>query len=351
MKIELMAENIFQWIIIKLGIIPNRTFEISASILHARTIITATKIGVFESLESAALPAKEIAEICCADNNGMVKLLNSLVGSDCLAYRKGRYNLTAASRKWLLKKSPTSLYYYVLFQEIEMRWVNHMETYIKTGQHLDIHKDKEILSKEEWEIYQKAMRAMATLFAPIVAKNIPVRKGATDMLDIGGSHGYYSVEICRRHPYLKSIIMDLPEAVEYAAPILAEEKMGDQITFRIGDALTDDLGTNAFDVVFIGNLVHHFPDDINRLLIKRVAKVMRAGGLLVIYDPIRPKSPNNCDHLFQLIDLEFGMMSASGLWATEEIAEWLMDAGLKPLKRNYYMKKLNFGLHTAVKPG
>ncbi len=349
MKIELMAENIFQWVIIKLGLIPKRIFEVSASLLHAQTIITATKLGVFETLESAALPAKEIAQICCADNYGMVKLLNSLVGSDCLILRKGRYSLTATSRKWLLKNSPTSLYYYVLFQEIEMRWANHMETYIKTGKPLDIH--KEGLSKEEWDIYQKAMRSMASLFAPIIAKNIPIHRGATDMLDIGGSHGYYSVEICRRYPCLKSIIMDLPEAVEYAASILAKEGMGNRVTYRIGDALTSDLGTNAFDVVFIGNLVHHFPDDINRLLIKRVALAMRPAGILVIFDPIRPKSPNSCDHLMQLIDLEFGMMSASGLWDPEEIASWQTEAGLKPLKRNYFVKKLDLGLHTAVKPG
>jgi hypothetical protein len=52
------------------------------------------------------------------------------------------------------------------------------------------------------------------------------------MLDIGGSHGYHSVVICRRHPGLRSVVLDLPQAIRHAAPLLADEGMGDRVVHR-----------------------------------------------------------------------------------------------------------------------
>jgi hypothetical protein len=55
------------------------------------------------------------------------------------------------------------------------------------------------------------------------------------------------VSLCRKHPGLRSVILDLPEAVQHAETILAEEKMGERVTHRPGNALTDELGTEAID--------------------------------------------------------------------------------------------------------
>jgi hypothetical protein len=75
---------------------------------------------------------------------------------------------------------------------------------------------------EFWSIYQRGMRNLSGLAAGEVAERFPMPPGARDMLDLGGSHGYYSVSLCRRHPDLRSVILDLPDAVEHAAAILAE---------------------------------------------------------------------------------------------------------------------------------
>ena len=44
------------------------------------------------------------------------------------------------------------------------------------------------------------MRSVASSWAAEVGRRTPVPKGAKDLLDIGGSHGLLSVELCRRHP-------------------------------------------------------------------------------------------------------------------------------------------------------
>jgi chemotaxis methyl-accepting protein methylase len=55
--------------------------------------------------------------------------------------------------------------------------------------------------------------------------------------------------------------------------------MGDRVVHRAGNALTDDLGTGAYDIVLIAQVVHHFTADQNRELAERVARALRPGGV------------------------------------------------------------------------
>jgi len=80
---------------------------------------------------------------------------------------------------------------------------------------------------------------------------------------------------------LRAVVLNLPQAVEQAAPLLGGEGMGERVTLRAGDALTDDLGTDAFDLIML-SLVHHFDDATNRSLVARAARALRPGGLLLI---------------------------------------------------------------------
>ena len=82
------------------------------------------------------------------------------------------------------------------------------------------------------------MRSLASTLAREAVLRTPVPRGARAMLDIGGSHGFFAVALCRRHPGLRAEILDLPEAVAQAAPILAREGLGDRVVHRIGDART-----------------------------------------------------------------------------------------------------------------
>src|SRR5204863_902428 len=95
---------------------------------------------------------------------------------------------------------------------------------------------------------------------PEPGRRFPLPKNARDMLDIGGSHGYFSVVLCRRHPQLRAVVLDLPQAIEHAAPLLAKEEMGDRVVHRAGNAITEDLGADTYGVVFTASLVHHLSE-------------------------------------------------------------------------------------------
>jgi SAM-dependent methyltransferase len=317
--------------------------------LYARAIMTATKLGIFEALEAGPLTGSEVAARCGTHEGATRTLLDALVATGYVRLDGSRYAIASIARRWMLRDSPQSLRDIVMHRFVDWEWLTHLEEFVRTGEALRIHATP---SSDWWGVYQRGMRSLAALTADELARRTPVSPGARDLLDIGGSHGYYSVVLCRRYSGLRATILDLPQAIEHAAPLLAKEGMGDRVVYRPGNALTDDLGTDSYDVVLVAGLVHHFDEAQNRDLARRVARTLRAGGHYVIHSAIRPVKPKKggIGPIAQLLDLYFALTSEAGLWSFEEMATWQRDAGLEPMKPIRFSLS-GVGEQVGVKPG
>jgi SAM-dependent methyltransferase len=339
-------ENPIERVLIRLNVAPRPLLETQMAFTLARVVMAATRLGVFEALESGAAPAASVAEHCGTDAVATEKLLFALAGAGYLGFEDGGYALTPMARKWLLRDSPSSLVDKLLFQFDEWEWMERTEDYVRTGDQLEIHEE---MSSDQWHIYQRGMRSLAGAFAAEAVRRLPVPRGAKDLLDIGGSHGYYSVALCRRYENLRAVVLDLPDAVEHAAPLLAAEGMGDRVVHRAGNALNDDLGVETYDVVFTGQVVHHLSDAENRDLAKRVARALRPGGIYAIMDEFRPRTAKDAGQVGALLEFYFALTSQSGTWAPEEIAAWQREAGLAPRRAIRLRTMPGVGIQAASK--
>jgi SAM-dependent methyltransferase len=326
-KLGLIPETPLEALGLTLGLVPTPLADTLVSLWLARSVMVATKLGVFEALADAPRTADHVAATCTTDPRATGKLLDALVAAGYLRLHGGTYALAKKSRRWLLEESPASLHDAMLFRFLDWEFVEHFEQFVRSGAPLDFHAT---MSPDQWALYQRGMRAHASLAAGEVARRTPVPPGATAMLDLGGGHGLFAVALCRRHPCLRAAILDLPEAVAAAAPLLAAEGMGDRVVHRAGDALRDDLGEAAYDLVFVANLLHHFDDPTNHDLVRRAGRALRPGGYLVVHELIRPASANEAGAAGSLADLYFAATSRSGTWSFAEITAWLRAAGLAP---------------------
>jgi len=342
-----MAENPLESALLATGLVPVAIFEAYGP-AYARAITTATRLGIFEALSGDPRSARAVAETCHTNQRATEKLLNLLATMKYVRYRGGTYALARNARRWLLADASGSIRDFILMKDLEWSWIDHLESFVQDGRPLDVHGT---MSTEDWAAYQRGMRAQANLFGPLLARRVPVPAGASQMLDIGGSHGYFSVAICRRHPGLNATVLDLPPAVEQAAPLLAREGMGDRVVHRAGDALADDLGEAAFDLVLVVSLVHHFDDATNRLLARKAARALRPGGYFVIGDALRPAAPGRGGQQAALFDLYFALTSESGLWTFDEMRSWQVDAGLVPRKSISLVPGGGFALQVAERVG
>ena len=101
----------------------------------------------------------------------------------------------------------------VIRLKLDLR-VMQFETYVRTGQPLGFHEN---LAPADWAPYQQGQASHAALLVEEVIARVPMPKGATNLLDLGGAHGLYSFAFCNRYPELQALVVDL------AAPSIALE--------------------------------------------------------------------------------------------------------------------------------
>jgi SAM-dependent methyltransferase len=126
--------------------------------------------------------------------------------------------------------------------------------------------------------------------------------------------------------------------------------MGDRVVHRAGNALTDDLGADAYDIVIASQVVHHVSEEENRALAARVARALRSGGVFAFLDAFRPADPKDAGQVGALLEFYFALTSQSGTWPPEEMAAWQRDAGLRPRRPLHFGTVPDARAQVAAKP-
>ena len=348
MKFGAQPSNIVERLLDSASLLPTPLADTLVGTWLVRTIMVASKLGVFDALDARPLSASEVARARGTHPDATEKLLGALVGAGYASCDSGgRYALTRMSRRWMRTKSALSLHDHMQLMFIAWRWVEHYEEYVRSGRPLDVHVE---LREGEWAVYQHGMQAIARVSAPEVAARTPLPRGATAMLDVGGAHGFYSVALCRRHARLRSTILDLPEAVLASRPLLAAQHLGDRVVHLAGDARTHDYGDASYDLIFVSNLLHHFDESTNRDLMRRFARALRPGGSMVVQEIERVDARSTKSQVGALGDLYFGMLSDSGTLAFSQVADWQVQAGLAPRRPIRMFTLPGTGQQSAKKP-
>lgn len=329
MKIAAVPENWLERLADWFKIAPIPICDTHMAFMLARTIMVGSKTGVFEALADSPQTANQVATQCNTDAKATLSLLNTLVHLGYLKLRHNQYRLSSLARKWMLPKSDQSLHDKMLLQFLEWEFVEHYETYLRTGQPLNYHAT---MNENQWSLYQRGMRSVAEVSTKEISRRTPMPKNARHLLDIGGAHSVHAAALCHNHPNLAATILDLPEAITSAQKMSAGGAKNKRITFMPGDALTEDLGEEAWDVVFTSSLTHHFNDDNNSALAKRVARSLRPGGYYIIQEFIRIDQPRYGDHVGGLFNMYFAATSQAGTYSEAEIHRWQREAGLAPQK-------------------
>lgn len=325
MKLTFSAQNILEWIALKLKLVPIPIGHTSLSYILARAVIEAHQINVFEQIGHQSLSLAEIAVATNTNERALRSLLNVLISADYLHYKDGKYRLTKMAKKWCLKESKDSVHDEQVFNKLCWDWMGHMGEYLKTGKGIQYH---DSLNEEEWQIYQKAMENIAANSARSGAKMLPKLNSNAKVLDIGGSHGLYCVELCKIYPDLKATIFDLPSAVDKAEPILRTHYNGSNINYQKGDALKEAFGEGEYDLILVSSLMHHFTPEQNIELSQKISKALKPGGYFVIQEFIRAETANKMEMTGVLGDLFFNVSSTSGNWSAKELIGFQESARL-----------------------
>ncbi len=324
MKYQLVADNQIEEQAIKSHLTIKPLFDPFLPLLQARSIMAGVRMGIFEVMANKNYTVIELAQELSLDAECLKYMLRLLVGAGYIILNNNKYSLTELTQATLLSDSPMKLSGWVEFNYIQWETISKLEEVLKTGKGVNLHQN--LVSSDKWRIYQQAMLETARPAAPAIASLIPIKKNAVKMLDIGGAHGLYGAMICRQHPPMRSEVLDLPGATTHASKLAQAEKIDDVVSFRTGDALKENLGSD-YDAVFLGNIVHHFTSEQNQALFKRIKAALNSEGTIAIWDFKHPEPDAAPDLVGDGLALFFQIGSATNCYTSLEYTRWLELAG------------------------
>ena len=194
---------------------------------------------------------------------------------------RGTYRLSRRSRRWLDPASPLSVAGFVESTHDYWSWWADLDRVVRDGAPV-AHHDKPA-DHPYWDRYIRGQLDLARLSAGEVARKLPVPTQAGAVLDLGGGHGWYAAQLCRRFPRLRATVLDLPGSAAVGRRIMADAGLSQRVQHRDGDVTQDELG-GPYDVVLCFNVVHHLTPEQIVQLFGRVRSSLAPGGVFAVMD-------------------------------------------------------------------
>ena len=248
MKYGVTPTNLFERIALATGKVPIPLIDSLFGIIKARALMAGVRLGVFQALAGGPQTAAQLAAGLQLDERVLELLLRSLVFGGYLSQRKSGYELSPLARRTMIEGGDMELWGYVLWNYQQWEMVAGLEDAVRSGRGCEFHNT--LKDPEAWRHYQRGMLELARLEASVIAAKVRVRPGARSLLDVGGSHGLIGAAICRKHPPMRSTVLELPQALPHARELASSEGIDDVVEHRAASLLEDDWGAEH-DVVLL----------------------------------------------------------------------------------------------------
>ena len=277
--------SLIEKILLSNDVIPHPFADAGTSVGLGFALGNAVKLKIADQLTMDFKDVRTIASGANVSEIGAELILDCL---DALGYvhkKDSKYAFTKRGYKNLSVQSPANFRNFILFCDNLYKGYMNMDETIRSGKRTDKYM-LEDMTEYEWELFSRAMIDISKTNYKEVTSKIPVTKTHTKMLDLGGSHGLYSIELCKRNPQLKATIVDLPPVKKYADECILQNNASGNVSFLPSDFMKDELPGNV-DVVLAFNIIHGLNPTENEALAKKVYNSLNDGGIYVILDQIK----------------------------------------------------------------
>lgn len=166
------------------------------------------------------------------------------------------------------------------------------------------------------------------------------------LLDLGGNSGEFAAQACRRAPALTATVFDLPVVCALGRENLAGRQEGTRVAFQAGDMRRDPL-PEGHDLLTFKSVLHDWPAEEARALLRRAGPALTPGGRLVIYERAPMRLHERAPGYVQSADLVFQPFFREA----DFYAEALADLGFVECRVRSLALETPFHLIEARKPG
>lgn len=306
--------------------------EISSGYWKSQVLMVAVGMGIFSLLHcKGGVSALSVSRSIKADRRATVMLLDALVGLKFLSKRGGVYRNSPMSDKFLVAGRP--LYQgdrICLSRNLWDNWTL-LGRSVKTGRAVAFINAGKKVDQKRRKVFISAMRDFAVLKSRQLAGKLDLADKKL-LLDLGGGPGSYAIEFVKANAGLHAVVFDLKGVTKITGRFIRDAGLDGRITTVDGECVGDDYGREAYDVVFVSNLLHMYDEDINRNILVKCKDALQKGGMVVVHDFMLDSSMTH-PPFAALFSLNMLTGTHGGRnYSKKEITGWLREAGFRKLK-------------------
>ena len=326
----------------------NCMWDIWMSMYHLSILTVADELALFVHLINGHLSLIELAESLHLSCRSIEILVEPLVCFGLLHKNNNKFELTSTSRAYLLPESP---FYWGAIFEAQRKREEHKKIIeaIRAGSNqlhfegkafTDMWKEGSI-TPEAASNFTKKMHA--TVLAPAVgAINSGIFKSTKRLLDVGGGSGCFSIAFIQEYPESEAMVFELPAVCDETKKYIAESNLLDKIAIHPGSFFNEENWPIGFDGVLLSQIVHDWPLEYCKEILKNAYNSMRPGAKIYIHEMLL-----NDDKISPLttacFDLLMFINHKSQQFTKNELSDLLKTIGFKDPK----MKK-TFGYYSVI---
>lgn len=294
--------------------------------LGLRTVFTAVRVGIFDALQRGRRTAEQLAHELVLDPRGAETLLDALEAVGYVRRTGENYAITAMAAKWM----PRFAEGVDFFEWMAGDGWDDLPDRLRGAAATEA--DRTWVAGDSAEDNFAGMVSTARMAADEVVRRVPVGRGPVRLLDLAGGSGVFAARFARAHPDLAATVIDLPEVIERARSVQAEEGVGDRVELRAADMWTDDLG-EGYDVVLLCNLLNAYDEAGRHRLVARAHATLRPGGTIAVYDQMRRSvAAGTARAVVELTNLRLFDPAHGGTYALPELRAVLAAAGFSAVR-------------------
>jgi len=302
--------------------------DLYLSMMTASAMTTAGRIGLFEELAKGPMAPPALACGVGATADGAERLADFLVAIGVLERRHGLLSNAAKTTRWFTSRGAVNYGPGLVWTADAWMIMDDLAGAIRRGGPERLLWDRMAARPELGDHFSRYMRAVAEHLSPDLLAATARTVKPPPLLGLGGAPGGPPMAFWWPHHNLHPRLVDLESALTQTAALIDDQGLTDRIAVRPGDLRDGDWGSD-YDIVLYLSVAHNMSLDENRQIFRRLAKVMRPGGQLIIHDYPRETTPATFDAAFRLTLL---VETGTRTFTLQELKDLLTEAGfLTPL--------------------
>ena len=295
---------------------------------NTQTVYVVAKLGIADLLVNGALTSDDLASKLGVHARSLFRVMRALAAQGVFKQDSSdRFGLTPIS-ELLRTDNPNTFRYAAIYNGEEYyRAAGELLYTVKTGEvafnHIygKGHFDYLGENPEAAKIFNDYMAGSHTHFGnPFESYDF---KGRNLIVDVGGGQGHVIAPILKSSPSIRGIVYDLPQGITDARAYLGAQGI-DRRCKVVAGSFFDSVPSGG-DVYLLSRILHDWPDEKARLILRNCRKSIRDDGILLLREHVIPEA--DAPSAGKQLDLTMLFMLGGAERTEKEWKKLLQDSG------------------------